>query len=181
LPEIIVTLDDEGRRLDSLLAQRVPEISRTAFQRLVDEGCVTVDGASARASQKLRSGETISYIIPETKPAHLQAEKLHVNVVYEDADLIVVNKPKGMVVHPAPGSESGTLVNALLAHCGGLAAIGGEERPGIVHRLDKDTSGLIVVAKNDKAHRSLQKQIQARTAERKYLALVWGDPRFQKA
>ena len=178
---MVVAPEDEGRRLDAILADRVPEISRSAFQRLVREGCVSVDGVPAKASQKLRTGEVVIYAVPETKPAHLEPEKLDVEIVYEDEDLIVVNKPKGMVVHPAPGAASGTLVNALLSHCRGLSAIGGEERPGIVHRLDKDTSGLMVVAKNDKAHRSLQKQIQARAAVRKYLALVWGDPRFDRA
>lgn len=181
MPDLIVAPDDEGQRLDAYLASHVSDISRSAFQRLIEEGCVTISGVPARPAHKVKAGEVISYFVPEVKPARALPEDLPVDVVYEDEDLIVVNKPKGMVVHPAPGAESGTLVNALLAHCKGLSAIGGEERPGIVHRLDKDTSGLMVVAKNDKAHRDLQKQIQARTAIRKYLVLVWGDPRFQQA
>jgi 23S rRNA pseudouridine1911/1915/1917 synthase len=181
MPEICIAEEDGGSRLDAFLAAHVADMSRSTFQRLIDEGCVTVNGAQARASQKLKAGEIIAYSVPAAKPAHTAAEELPLDIIYEDDDLIVINKPKGMVVHPAPGSESGTLVNALLAHCKGLSAIGGEERPGIVHRLDKDTSGLIVVAKNDVTHRKLQSQIQARTAMRKYLALVWGDPRFQQA
>ncbi len=181
MPEIRVAEEDEGARLDAFLAGHAPDMSRSAFQRLIGEGCVTVNGAPARASQKLRAGEIVAYSVPEAKPARTLAEELPLDIVYEDEDLIVINKPKGMVVHPAPGAESGTLVNALLAHCKGLSTIGGEERPGIVHRLDKDTSGLMVIAKNDVAHRKLQSQIQARTAVRKYLALVWGDPRFQQA
>lgn len=178
MPELIVTPDDEGTRLDSFLSS---QMSRSAAQRLIEEGCVTVDGVQSKPSYKLRAGEIICYDIPAVKPTEIQAEALPLNIVYEDEDLIVINKPKGMVVHPAPGAPAGTLVNALLAHCKGLSAIGGVERPGIVHRLDKDTSGLMMVAKNDAAHHSLQKQIQARTAERKYLALVWGNPKFEQA
>jgi 23S rRNA pseudouridine1911/1915/1917 synthase len=181
LPELIVSPDEEGQRLDSFLASHDTSLSRSAFQRLIEEGFVTVNGAFAKPSYKIRHGEVIRYTIPPPKPAVPQPEELPLNIVYEDDDLIVLNKPKGMVVHPAPGAEAGTLVNALLAHCRGLACVGGVERPGIVHRLDKDTSGLMVVAKNDLAYYSLQKQIQARTAERKYLALVWGNPRFDQA
>ena len=181
MPELIISEEDEGERLDLLLALRVPEISRSGFRRLIEEGCVTIDGMKARPSRKVKTGEVIRYIIPPPKPARVLPEKLPLEIVYEDEDLIVINKPKGMVVHPAPGAPAGTLVNALLAHCKGLSAVGGVERPGIVHRLDKDTSGLMVVAKNDAAHHALQKQIQARTAERKYLALVWGNPRFEQA
>jgi len=181
LPEIAVSQEGDGKRLDAYLASRVPEVSRSAFRRLIEEGCVTIDGSPARAAHKLRAGELISYSIPPPRPTEILPEELPLDIVYEDDDLIVLNKPKGVVVHPAPGAEAGTLVNALLAHCKGLSAVGGVERPGIVHRLDKDTSGLMVVAKNDSAHRSLQKQIQARTAERKYMALVWGNPRFDQA
>ena len=181
MPEICVAEEDGIVRLDAFLAAHVADMSRSTFQRLIDEGCVTVNGSPARASQKLRAGEIVAYSVPEVKPAHTAAEELPLDIIYEDEDLIVINKPKGMVVHPAPGAESGTLVNALLAHCKGLSAIGGEERPGIVHRLDKNTSGLIVIAKNDVTHRKLQSQIQQRSAVRKYQALVWGDPRFQQA
>jgi len=179
--ELIVSREDEGERLDAFLALHRPEISRSAFERLVKEGCVSVDGALSKPAHKVKAGEVVRCAIPPPKPARILAEELPLDIVYEDQDLIVINKPKGMVVHPAPGARAGTLVNALLAHCKGLAAIGGVERPGIVHRLDKDTSGLIVVAKTDAAHHALQKQIQVRTAERKYLALVWGNPRFEQA
>lgn len=179
MPELVVSPDDEGERLDSYLASRTG-ISRSALQRLAADGCVTVNGDSVRPSHKVKSGEVIWYSVPPPTPSHITGEELPLDIIYEDNDLIVINKPKGMIVHPAPGSASGTLVNALIAHCK-LAAVGGVERPGIVHRLDKDTSGLMVVAKNDAAHHSLQKQIQARTAERKYLALVWGNPRFEQA
>ena len=179
--ELTVAPEDEGARLDSYLASCVQGISRSAFQRLIEDGCVTVDGSPSRPSQKVKAGEVVRYSVPPPKPPRALPEHLPLDIIYEDEDLIVVNKPKGMVVHPAPRALAGTLVNALLAHCKGLSAIGGVERPGIVHRLDKDTSGLMVVAKNDIAHRALQKQIQARTAERKYLALVWGDPKFEQA
>ncbi len=181
MPTLVVAQEDEGIRVDSFLAAKVSDTSRSALRRLIDEGCVTVNGKAPRASQQLRTGDEVTYAVPDAKPSHTSAEDIALDVVYEDVDLIVLNKPKGMVVHPAPGASAGTLVNALLSHCKGLSTIGGEERPGIVHRLDKQTSGLIVVAKNDVTHRHLQKQIQARTAIRKYLALVWGDPRFQQA
>ena len=179
--KLTVTPEDEGRRLDTFLAAHVPAISRSAFQRLIEDGCVTVNGSASRPAHKVKAGEAIWYSVPAPKPARALPEELPLDIVYEDDDLVVVSKPKGMVAHPAPGAPAGTLVNALLAHCKGLAVVGGVERPGIVHRLDKDTSGLMVVAKNDSACLSLQKQIQARTAVRKYLALVWGDPRFEKA
>lgn len=181
MPELSVLPEEDGQRLDTLLASRDTSISRSAFQRLIEQGCVTVDGALAKPSYKVRQGEVIRYVIPPPRPAVPLPEELPLDIEYEDDDLIVLNKPKGMVVHPAPGAEAGTLVNALLAHCKGLACVGGVERPGIVHRLDKDTSGLMVVAKNDLSYHSLQKQIQARTAERRYLALVWGNPRFEQA
>lgn len=181
MQEFIVSDDDKGARLDAYLTSLVPDLSRSAVQRLVEEGCVTVDGAPAKVGLKLKQGQVVSYIIPAVKPAEAQAEEIPLDIVYEDEDLIVINKPKDLVVHPAPGSPAGTLVNALLAHCKGLSAVGGVERPGIVHRLDKDTSGLMVVAKNDKTHHELQRQIQARTAERKYLALIWGNPKFEEA
>ena len=179
MPELVVSPGDEGERLDSYLASH-SQISRSALQRLIEDGCVTVNGSAIRPSHKVKPGDMIWYSVPPPKPTHIVAEELPLDIIYEDDDLLVINKPKGMVVHPAPGAASGTLVNALIAHCK-LAAVGGVERPGIVHRLDKDTSGLMVVAKNDAAHHSLQKQIQARTAERKYLALVWGNPRFEQA
>ncbi|MHB0912260.1 MAG: RluA family pseudouridine synthase [Armatimonadota bacterium] len=170
---------ESGERLDAYLAART-EMSRSAVKRLLDEGCVTVNGRIEKVSYKVQAGDVIEYEVPPVKPSEIAAEEIPLDVVYEDEDLLVINKPKGMVVHPAPGSRDGTLVNALLAHTP-LSAVGGVERPGIVHRLDKDTSGLMVVAKNDATHRSLSAQIEARTATRKYLAIVHGNPRFEKA
>ncbi len=181
MPELIVTEDQSGRRLDAYLAGNTPEITRSMFAKLIEDGCVTVSGSSEKPSYKVRAGDVIAYSVPAPKPAHAQPEEIPLDIIYEDDDLIVIDKPKGMVVHPAPGSRDGTLVNALLAHCKGLASVGGVERPGIVHRLDKDTSGVMVVAKNDAAYQSLQKQIQARSAERRYLALVWGNPKWTDA
>lgn len=181
MAELIVAPEEEGTRLDVYLAAHEPTVTRSAFERLIKEGCVTLNGSPSRPARKVKAGDLVWYAIPPPKPARALPEQLPLDVVYEDDDVIVVNKAKGMVTHPAPGREDGTLVNALLARCRGLSAVGGVVRPGIVHRLDKDTSGLIVAAKNDEAHRSLQKQIQARTAVRKYLALVWGDPRFGEA
>ncbi|MDH7481010.1 MAG: RluA family pseudouridine synthase [Armatimonadota bacterium] len=181
MPELIVSPEDAGLRLDVFLALHEPSITRSAFERLISEGRVTLNGLPTRPARKVRAGDVVAYSLPPPKPAKIKAEEIPIDIIYEDSDIIVVNKPKGMVTHPAPGREEGTLVNALLAHCKGLSQIGGVERPGIVHRLDKDTSGLMVVAKNDMAYHSLQKQIQARTAIRKYLALVWGDPKFENA
>jgi 23S rRNA pseudouridine1911/1915/1917 synthase len=171
-----------GMRLDRFLAEQMPDLSRSLVQRLVEEGQVTVDDRPAKPSMRLRGGEQVRVRLPRSEPATLKPEPIPIEVVYEDDALIVINKPRGMVVHPAPGAATGTLVNAVLAHCPDeLSRIGGEDRPGIVHRLDKDTSGLIVVAKTDAAHRSLAGQVQQRSAERLYLALVWGQPRFEKA
>jgi 23S rRNA pseudouridine1911/1915/1917 synthase len=179
---LTVPPDAAGQRLDRFLADQTPELSRSHLQRLVDEGQVTVDDTTAKSSLRLRGGEVVQLSLPPSEPNSLQAEPIPLAIVYEDEYLMVINKPRGMVVHPAPGSSTGTLVNAVLAHCPEeLSRIGGEDRPGIVHRLDKDTSGLMVVAKTDAAHRSLAGQVQARTMERRYLALVWGQPRFEKA
>ncbi|MGQ9696754.1 MAG: RluA family pseudouridine synthase [Armatimonadota bacterium] len=171
-----------GQRLDRFLTAQLPDMSRSLIQRLIDTGHVTVDGATAKPSAKLRPGQSVSVTLPASQPTALRPEPIPLEILYEDEHLIVINKPRGMVVHPAPGSPDGTLVNAVLAHCPDeLSRISGEDRPGIVHRLDKDTSGLIAVAKTDLAHRSLAEQVRARTAERRYLAVVWGQPRFQKA
>ena len=178
--EMIVEQESDGVRLDSFLAAHVEDISRSAFQRLIDEGCVKVNGKTPKTSYKVVVGDVVAYSVPSPKPSEICAEELPLEIVYEDNDILVLNKPRGMVVHPAPGAPGGTLVNALLAHCKGLSTIGGVERPGVVHRLDKDTTGLMVVAKNDSAHHKLQAQIQSRAAERKYLALVWGNPRFDQ-
>jgi 23S rRNA pseudouridine1911/1915/1917 synthase len=179
-----VVADQAGERLDRALQSSLPDLSRTAVQRLIEDGHVRVNGKTVGAGHKLKAGERVTWEVPAAEPApdHLQAEAIPLSVVYEDADLLVIDKPKGLVVHPAPGHQSGTLVNAVLAHAGDdLTGIGGVERPGIVHRLDKDTSGLMVVAKSERAYHSLQGQIQSRSAERRYIALVRGAPRFERA
>ena len=172
---------DAGRRIDVALAARLPELSRSQATRLVDEGHVTVGGKVAKPSLKLAPGDAVEARLPPPAPSPLAPKDIPLNVVHEDADLLVIDKPRGMAVHPAPGTGDNTLVNALLARCTDLSGIGGVERPGIVHRLDKDTTGLLVVAKHDAAHRDLQAQIQARTARRQYAALCWGQPRFEEA
>ena len=163
-----------GQRLDRFLVDAVPELSRARLQALIAAEGVRVDGKPARAALRLKGAERIDIRIPALEVASALPEDLPLEIVYQDADLAVVNKPAGMATHPAPGTPGGTLVNALLARIEDLSGIGGELRPGIVHRLDKDTSGLLVVAKNDRAHRALQAQIQAKTAIRRYLALVTG-------
>jgi 23S rRNA pseudouridine1911/1915/1917 synthase len=160
-------------RLDKFLAGRLPELSRSAAQRLIDDGQVTVDGEPVKASHKVRAGDRIVVLLPGKESHELVPEAIPLDVVYEDAALIVVNKAAGMVVHPAPGHPGGTLVNALLAHCPELAVSGGE-RPGIVHRLDRDTSGLILAAKSEKARRALQRQFKDRQVHKAYLALLEG-------
>ena len=181
-----IAADQAGTRLDVFLAAALPGASRAEAQRLIEQGADEADGARVNTKRekpnyRLRAGDTVTATRPHLRPAHAEAEDLPLTIVYEDRDLLVIDKARGMVVHPAPGSEHGTLVNAVLAHADDLSGIGGALRPGIVHRLDKDTGGLLMVAKNDDAHRDLQAQIQARTAERRYLALVWGVPRFQQA
>lgn len=172
---------DAGRRLDAFLAEYQPELSRSRLADLISEGAVTVNGKTVKPSYKVQVGDAISLSLPEVRPTETVAQAIPLDVLYEDEELLVVNKPKGMATHPAPGSPDKTLVNALLAHCSDLSGIGGEERPGIVHRLDKDTTGLLVVAKTDFSHAALQKQIQSREAKRRYLALVWGSPKFEEA
>ena len=175
--------DQTGQRLDRVLAAHVAELSRSRLKALIEAGTVTIDGATIRdPSHRVKSGAAIALDIPPPQPAGPAAETIPLNVVYEDADIIVIDKPSGLVVHPAAGHWTGTLVNALIAHCGeSLSGIGGERRPGIVHRLDKDTSGLMVVAKNDRVHRRLAAQFAAhgrdgRPFERGYLAFVWDAP-----
>ncbi len=165
-------------RLDKFLAEKLPELSRTRVKTLILEGRVSCDGATINdPSNRVKSGQLIEVDIPADKPAIPEPQDIPLTVVYEDEHLIVVDKPVGMVVHPAPGTPDGTLVNALLAHCGdSLSGIGGVKRPGIVHRIDKDTSGLIVVAKNDKAHHGLANQFADHSITRAYYAVVWGVP-----
>ncbi len=180
---IVIAADEAGDRLDRALAAHVPELSRTRLKALIEAGSVVVDGHTIRdPAHRVNSGTVIRVELPPPEPAKPTGEVIPLDVVYEDDDLIVINKPKGLVVHPAAGHWSGTLVNALIAHCGdSLSGIGGERRPGIVHRLDKDTTGLMVVAKNDRAHRALAEQFASHGRdgepfERGYLAFVWGAP-----
>jgi len=172
----------EPGRLDKALAQAFPDVSRTRLQALIADGAVAVEGVTVTESRhKVKPGDSLGVVLPEATPAEPLAEDIELSIVHEDKDLIVIDKPAGLVVHPGAGNETGTLVNALIAHCGeSLSGIGGVRRPGIVHRLDKDTSGLLVVAKNDKAHHGLSEQFAAHgrdgRLERSYLALVWGVP-----
>ena len=172
--ELTFPTDGEPERLDSFISRSVPEITRSAALRLIETGQVTVHGTTQKPSLKLKGGESISITIPPPAPAEPQPEDIPLEVLYEDSEVVVVNKAAGMVVHPGAGNPDGTLVNALLAHCKDLSGIGGELRPGIVHRIDKDTSGTIVVAKSDRAHNALADQFKAHTIKRVYLALVYG-------
>ncbi|MBI4402099.1 MAG: RluA family pseudouridine synthase [Nitrospirae bacterium] len=176
--ELTVTAGETPKRLDLFLANREPSLSRSALQRLITEGRITINGLTAKPSQKIRPGDRIVLEIPRPEPLELKPEPIPLEILYEDAALLVLNKPAGLVVHPAPGHWSGTLVNALLHHFGScegsLSAIGGKERPGLVHRLDKETSGVMVIAKTDQAHRALASQFKQHSITRAYEALVWG-------
>jgi 23S rRNA pseudouridine1911/1915/1917 synthase len=175
----MVDEEDAGKRLDVFLAEQFKELSRSYIQKLIADGMVLVNNLPQRANFRLKEGYVINLRVPELEPLQVAAEPLALDIYYEDADLIVVNKPRGMVTHPADGNFSGTLVNALLYHCHDLSGINGVMRPGIVHRLDKDTSGLIVAAKNDLAHTALAQQFKDRRVNRRYLALVHGRIREQ--
>ena len=169
-----VTESEKGKRLDAFLSE-VADISRSAAAKLIDEGLVTVNGKTQPKKYAVKPSDDIDFTPPEIKEAEALPEDIPLDVVYEDSDIIVINKPKGMVVHPAPGNYTGTLVNALLYHCrDSLSGIGGVMRPGIVHRIDKDTSGLLVVAKNDEAHATLSEELKYHGIEREYRALVTG-------
>lgn len=176
----MVTDDTAGQRLDAFVAAAVPELSRAAVQRLIEQGLVLLGGKEAKASTRLAAGEEVAVTIPPPQPATAAAEAIPLEILYEDNDLIVINKGAGMTVHPGAGVSSGTLVNALLAHCTDLSGIGGEVRPGIVHRIDKDTTGILVAAKNDAAHSGLAEQFRVHTVKRVYHALVFGSPRSDK-
>ncbi|WP_031516124.1 RluA family pseudouridine synthase [Desulfofalx alkaliphila] len=167
--------NEAGRRLDKYLAQEINNLTRTYIQSLLDDGLVTVNGAKTKASYKVQEGDTIVLEEPDPVELSIEPENIPLDICYEDSDILVVNKPQGMVVHPAEGNYTGTLVNALLYHCKELSRINGELRPGIVHRIDKDTSGLLVVAKNDSAHTHLAQQLKEHKVIRKYLALVHGN------
>jgi len=169
-----VTLDGKGKRLDAWLSLVEPELSRARIQDLIRTGHITLNGKTTKPSQTLIPGQEIQIVIPPPVQIDLKPEAIPLDILYEDADLIVINKPAGLVVHPAAGHAAGTLVNALLAHCSDLAGIGGEKRPGIVHRLDRDTTGVMVVAKNDTSMRALSSQFKHRQTTKEYLALVWG-------
>lgn len=177
--ELTVDAADAGERLDRWLTAHAEDMSRSRIQALITEGRLTRGDGSpvSDASRKVRGGETYVLTVPPPAPARPQPENIPLDVIYEDDDLIVLDKPAGLVVHPAPGHSSGTLVNALLYHCrGSLSGIGGVTRPGIVHRLDKDTAGIMVCAKSDVAHRGLVEQFRVHSIERAYFALVWGIP-----
>ena len=172
----IVDEEESGERLDSWLAGRIPELSRSRIQKALKDGEVLIDGMPAgKPSRKLRGGESVELRFSPPKAVEVIAEDIPLDIVYEDEGLLVVNKAAGMVVHPAPGNETGTMVNALLAHCDDLSGIGGYLRPGIVHRLDAWTTGLLVVAKSDEVHISLSRQLMERAVTRIYKALVWGE------
>ncbi len=173
---LTVSPEQEGLRVDVLVSDAVEELTRSGVQKLLSEEHVSIDGKPVGKSRKVKAGEVVEVDIPAPQAIVAEAQDIPLTIVYEDADLLVVDKPKGMVVHPAPGNPDGTLVNALLWHCGdSLSGINGELRPGIVHRIDKDTSGLLVVAKNDMAHAALQKQIQDHSFTREYRAVVHGN------
>ena len=174
---LIIVEDSFGTRLDQFLAAQLPELSRARIQTLIKESAITLNGKAAKAKTPVERGMRIEVTIPEPEPAEAQPQDIPISVLYEDRDVIVIDKESGMVVHPAAGNPDGTLVNAVLFHCGDLSGIGGVERPGIVHRLDKDTSGCIVVAKNDAAHLSLTTQFANRDTGKIYLAVVQGRPK----
>lgn len=176
--DLSVTAGESPKRLDAFLANRDPGLSRSAIQRLIEQGHIRLNDRQAKPSQKIRPGDRITLEVPRPEPVALAPEAIPLEVLYEDEALLVLNKPVGLVVHPAPGHWSGTLVNALLHHFqrgdGSLSSIGGKERPGLVHRLDKETSGVMVIAKTDQAHVGLAAQFRAHSISREYEALVWG-------
>lgn len=173
---IVIPVDEGGQRLDSFVAENT-EFTRSAAQRLIESGAVLVDGAVKKTKYAVRAGETVTVDPPEPEPASAEPENIPIDIVYQDEDIAVINKPVGMVVHPAAGNPSGTLVNALMYHLKDLSGIGGEIRPGIVHRIDKNTSGLLVVAKNDEAHNFLANEMKTHAVSRVYYALVEGNIR----
>ena len=174
--ELFAAPDDAGVRIDRYISDHIEDISRSAVTKLIEDGKVTVGEKPVKKNYKTAEGDRICVMLDEPKPVDILPEEIPLDIVYEDEDLLVVNKPKGMVVHPAPGHESGTLVNALMYHCGDdLSGINGELRPGIVHRIDKNTSGLLAVAKSDIAHAGLSEQIKEHSFTREYLAICYGN------
>ncbi len=177
MTEINLQVEENGERIDRYLSKELSNLSRSRIQQLIEQGNVQVnDRVCSSKKTTVQLGDRISLTIPDARPLDLQPEAIPLDILYEDDSLIIINKPAGLVVHPAAGHESGTLVNALLAHCPDLAGIGGVQRPGIVHRLDKDTTGAIAIAKTDQAHQHLQAQLKAKTARREYLGVVHGSP-----
>lgn len=175
MKEYIVSQEEKGKRLDAYIPSVDLDITRTSAQRLIEDGNILVNGKNVKVSYKIQENDKISVEIPEPKQIELKAQDIPIEIIYEDSDIIVVNKPKGMVVHPANGNPDGTLVNAIMAICkDSLSGIGGEIRPGIVHRIDKDTSGLLIVAKNDNAHVKMSEQIKNHEVKKTYIALVRG-------
>ena len=174
IQSITPTIEEKGMRIDKLLQKHFVDESRTTLQNWIKEGCVSINNQPVKASRKVEVNEVIAVTIPEPVDTTIAPENIPLDVVYEDHDVIVVNKPSGMIVHPSAGIYSGTLVNALLYHCDDLSSINGVNRPGIVHRIDKETSGLLMVAKSDKAHRSLSAQLEEHSVIRRYVALVHG-------
>ena len=179
--EFVVTAGELPKRLDIFLVNREPKLSRSALQRLIGQGRVRINGQVVKPSQKIKPGDTIAFDIPKAEPLELKGESIPLEILYEDDVLLLLNKPAGLVVHPAPGHWAGTLVNALLHHFqtsgGTVSTIGGKERPGLVHRLDKDTTGVMVIAKTDEAHRALSAQFKHHTISRVYEALISGVPK----
>lgn len=172
---LLVEAEQAQQRIDKFLALSLPNMTRSGLQKLLADGAVLLDGKEAQKNDKVKPGDRVEVYIPEPKPMEAEAQDIPLDIVYEDEDLLVVDKPRGMVVHPAAGHQDGTLVNALLAHCGdSLSGINGVLRPGIVHRIDKDTSGLLIVAKNDAAHQHLAEQIKVHSFTRQYQAVVHG-------
>ena len=175
IKEIIVEQSEENNRLDSYIASKDLELSRSMIKKLLEDGKITVNGEITKASYKVQLNDKIEIDIEKPKEVKLEAQEIPLDVIYEDNDILVVNKQKGLVVHPGNGNLDGTLANAVMAHCkDSLSGIGGELRPGIVHRLDKDTSGLLIIAKNDKAHIKMSEQIKDRKVKKTYIALVRG-------
>jgi len=173
--QITVAENEAGQRLDAFLAAKIPDMSRSYIQKLIEDGLILVNGQSTKGKVKTYSGMNIEVYMPEAEPLQVKPENIPLNIVYEDSDILIINKPRDMVVHPAPGNKDNTLVNALLYHCrDSLSDINGIIRPGIVHRIDKDTTGLIAVAKNNKAHQSLAQQLKDRSMKRVYEAIVEG-------
>jgi len=173
--KIQVAEENSKKRVDVFLAELIDDFSRSYIQKGIEEGWVKVNGKTVKPNYKLKCGDVVEAQIPAPKALSLEPENIPLDIIYEDQDIIVINKPRGMVVYPAPGNYSGTLVNALLYHAKDLSGINGVLRPGIVHRLDKDTSGAIVVAKNDQAHRTLADQFKGKKVKKTYLAIVWGN------